>query len=151
MFVSQLRRKAESAGASIEEFPTRHTMLSRICHGCGVIIAKPLSERWHRCECGISAQRDLYSAFLAACVENNLLNAGQAMEYWPGVDSLLQAALRTTQLASSGDHPASFGLGRSQSQSPVIPGKPTSEACDAVAGNRESARELVGISGTPWL
>ena len=30
---------------------------------------KPLSERWHRCSCGVSAQRDFYSAYLACYKE----------------------------------------------------------------------------------
>ncbi|GIX47758.1 MAG: hypothetical protein KatS3mg131_1969 [Candidatus Tectimicrobiota bacterium] len=76
-FVSILRRKAESAGGKVIEFPTCTTKLSSFCHGCGAVKKKPLAQRLHRCECGVEMQRDLYSAFLARCVgEDGLLHAG---------------------------------------------------------------------------
>lgn len=114
MFVSMLRRKAVSAGGAVEEFPTRTTRLSQICI-CGSVKKKPLSQRWHRCECGVAAQRDLFSAFLARCVEAEVLNAGLAIELWPRADCFLQAALGNIQAASSGHLPASFGLRPAQS------------------------------------
>jgi len=48
-----------------------------------------LSLRWHECPCGVSAQRDLYSAHLARFVyqaedARYLLDAGQAQQAWPG-------------------------------------------------------------------
>ncbi len=133
MFVCELKRKAGNAGIQVDEFPTRPTRLSQVCHNCGTVESKPLSERWHLCDCGIVAQRDLYSAFLASCVEGGRLNADQAKELWSGVDALLQAALsRLEQPASGGQMPASFGLrasaGRSQSRSPVEAGGNTVEA-----------------------
>ena len=136
-FVRELKRKAESAGARVDEFPTRTTRLSQVCHGCGTLERKPLAQRWHICECGVSAQRDLYSAFLASCVEGERLDAGRAQQAWPGVDLLLQAALsRIEQPASGGHLPASFGLregaGWSQSWSPVIAGVNAVEAQDVV-------------------
>ena len=158
-FVRELKRKAESAGAQVDEFPTRPTRLSQMCHGCGSIERKPLAQRWHICECGVSAQRDLYSAFLASCVEGERLDAGRAKLAWPGVDPLLQAALsRIEQPASGGRLPASFGLraGRSQSRSPVIAGANAVEAqvvvpfvslCD---GTGELEKDS-GTSRTPRL
>ena len=86
MFVERLRRKAESAGAEVIEFPTRTTRLSQVCHNCETVEKKPLSQRWHVCGCGIVVQRDLYSAFLASCVEGDRLDAGRAQAQWPGVD-----------------------------------------------------------------
>ncbi len=74
MFVSMLKRKAVSAGVSVTEFPTRTTKLSQVCL-CGQVKKKSLSERWHICDCGVVAQRDLFSAFLASCVESERLNA----------------------------------------------------------------------------
>lgn len=148
MFVNHLKRKAESAGAWVNEFPTRTTRLSRVCHNCGTVAPKPLSVRWHICECGVIAQRDLYSAFLASCVEGDQLNAGQAKVLWPGVDSLLQAALSVIEPASGGPVPASFGLragaGRSQSRSPVIAGVNAVEAQDGVpfVGSSDGTGEL---------
>ena len=114
MFVSLLRRKAVSAGGAVEEFPTRTTRLSQVCI-CGAVAKKPLAQRWHRCACGIVAQRDLFSSFLARCVEGDALNAGLAIQLWPRVDYLLQAALSVVQATSARHLPASFGLNRRQS------------------------------------
>ena len=62
-FVESLRRQAASAGeVEICEFPTRSTRLSQTCL-CGNIQKKPLSQRWHTCDCGVSAQRDLVVCF----------------------------------------------------------------------------------------
>ena len=118
-FVSLLKRKAESAGVSVTEFPTRSTRLSQVCL-CGQVKKKLLSERWHICECGVVAQRDLFSAFLAACVEDGKLNADFAREIWrSGMDTCLTAALREVQPANDGRLPATFGLkNRSQSGLP---------------------------------
>lgn len=64
MFVSELRRKAASAGGSVVEFDTGTTALSQVCV-CGRRERKSLELRTHRCPCGITAQRDLFSALLA--------------------------------------------------------------------------------------
>jgi hypothetical protein len=166
MFVEHLRRKAESAGASVVEFPTRTTRLSQTCHGCGTVEKKPLSQRWHKCDCGVVAQRDLYSAFLARCVEDGRLNADLAKAAWSekGVDDLLRVALsQAAQLSSqqpangrTSDRrspPSSFGLGQSQSGSPVESIANASETQDVVppliqaAGELERARRTVGTPG----
>ena len=152
-FIEHLKRKAESAGATVLEFPTRSTRLSQVCHSCGTLAPKPLSQRWHRCECGIEAQRDLYSAFLATCVEGQWLNAGQARERWPGVDPLLQAALSQSQPAKGRPAPSSFGLSQRQSGSPVAAGVNAVETQDGVPPVASRwAGELVGdcrIARTP--
>ena len=158
-FVRHLKRKAESAGALVVEFPTRTTRLSQTCHGCGTVAKKPLSRRWHVCDCGIVAQRDLYSAFLASCVEGERLDAGRARVAWPGVDALLQAALsQIVQPANGRPLPSSFGLrrktGRRQSRSPVKAGVNAVETRDVVpsvffqtAG--ESSRKTAGSPEPP--
>jgi len=70
MFVAMLRRTVASTGGTLIEVPTRTTRLSQFCHGCGKAVKKPLSQRWHACQCGIGPiQRDLYSAFLAAYLD----------------------------------------------------------------------------------
>jgi hypothetical protein len=69
MFIALLRRTVASTGGTLVEVPTRTTKLSQFCHGCGQFVAKPLWQRWHQCPCGVSAQRDLYSAFLAAYLD----------------------------------------------------------------------------------
>ena len=117
MFVELLKRKAESAGALVHEFPTSDTRFSQLCHGCNTYKKKPLSRRWHRCKCGIVAQRDVYSAFLAMCLEpsTNKLNAGYAEEAWPSVDARMRAALSSMQAANGKALPTSFGISQSQS------------------------------------
>ncbi len=157
MFVNQLKRKAESAGAQVIEFPTWSTRLSCTCHQCGMIEKKSLSQRWHHCKCGVVAQRDLYSAFLAMCVEGEKLNAGQAAEAWPGVDTHLQAALIEDQPTNGRCLPSSFGLRKSdprQRWSSVKSTENSSEAGDDVpspsmaTGEPERAR---WIGRTPGL
>jgi hypothetical protein len=123
MFVTKLKRKAESAGAEVVEFPTHTTRLSQVCHSCGTIRKKSLSQRWHQCACGIVTQRDLYSAFLATCVEAGRLDAGRAQAQWPGADMLLRTALSQAsqqwlaQPANGRRPPSSFGLSQRQSRS----------------------------------
>jgi len=112
MFMSTLKRKAENAGGSFQEFPTNTTKLSQVCHICGNMVKKPLSQRWHVC-CGIEMQRDLYSAFLSKCVDvkSNSLDIARARLLWPGLEPVLSEAVsRAYQSANSGKIPASFGL-----------------------------------------
>lgn len=66
-FVTLLSRKAASADASVSVLPTS-LRLSQTCR-CGQVERKPLSERVHRCECGLTVQRDVWSAFLARCTQ----------------------------------------------------------------------------------
>jgi len=90
-FMSQLRRKAESADGWVDEFVTRTTRLSQTCI-CGTIKKKQLSDRWHICDCGIIQQRDLFSAFLATGVEGDRLVAGMVQKNYPGIDFVLRTA-----------------------------------------------------------
>ncbi len=48
--------KAESAGRSVLFVNPNYT--SQRCSGCGQIVKKDLSERWHSCECGTVLDRD---------------------------------------------------------------------------------------------
>ena len=93
MFVERLLRLAASAGGTVVLINPWRARLSQTCH-CGRVKKKARSERWHVCPCGTSAQRDLFSAFLARFVhpETSLLNAGQAHGDWPGWEPALQAA-----------------------------------------------------------
>jgi putative transposase len=150
MFMSSLKRKAENAGGSFEEFPTNTTKLSQMCHICEEAVKKPLSMRWHVC-CNIRMQRDLYSAFLAKCVDVNTgsLDTAKAKLLWPGLEPVLSEAVsRAYQSANGGPVPASFGFGsQRQSRSPVKPEETTIEAADAVLRDTfyedESRREVV--------
>jgi putative transposase len=66
MFVSTLKRKAESAGALIIEIPTKALKLSQYCHVRNGFVKKPLSQRYHEFPDGTRVDRDLYSAWLGA-------------------------------------------------------------------------------------
>jgi transposase len=96
MFVSHLRSKAERAGGRVVEIPTYSTKLSQTCQ-CGRVKKKTLSERVHQCECGIVAQRDLYSALLAkhTCPDTFVLQVSQLKNDWQSAELRLQAAWRT--------------------------------------------------------
>jgi hypothetical protein len=83
LLVEMVRRKAESAGGTpLYEYNPRTTALSQTCL-CGNRKKKPLSQRVHRCGCGITEDRDLFSAYLGLHVRTEV----------DGVDRLdLQAA-----------------------------------------------------------
>lgn len=69
LLVELMRRKAESAGgASLYEYSPYTTALSQTCL-CGNRKKKPLSQRVHRCDCGITDDRDLFSAYLGLHVQ----------------------------------------------------------------------------------
>ena len=113
MFVERLSRLAASAGGTIVSINAWRARLSQTCH-CGRIKKKARSQRWHVCPCGVSAQRDLFSAYLARFVdpETSLLDAGQAQAAWPGWEPTLQAAYEqaiSNQPASGRRLPAAFG------------------------------------------
>jgi putative transposase len=170
MFLSILTRKAESAGGQVYEFNTRTTALSQVCL-CGQRHKKRLSERIHACDCGVEMQRDLFSAFLARHVKDNLLQVTEANESWSGAEPLLRAAWRQAtenQQPASGRHtPSSFGTCRCQSQSGSsekvcatvgIVGNPAAESGEAVALSQErgespakAPRVPVFADRTPWL
>jgi len=64
LLVEMMRRKAESAGGQrLYEYNTNTTALSQTCL-CGNRKKKPLSQRVHRCGCGVQEHRDLFSAYL---------------------------------------------------------------------------------------
>lgn len=70
--VEMVRRKAESAGGQqLYEYNPRTTALSQTCL-CGNRKKKPLSQRVHRCECGIKEDRDLFSAYLGLHVRTGV-------------------------------------------------------------------------------
>jgi hypothetical protein len=72
LLVEMLRRKAESAGGQqLYEYNPRTTALSQTCL-CGTRKKKSLSQRIHRCECGIQEDRDLFSAYLGLHVRTQV-------------------------------------------------------------------------------
>ncbi|HMB45318.1 MAG TPA: zinc ribbon domain-containing protein, partial [Candidatus Methanoperedens sp.] len=147
MFMNSLKIKAENAGGYLFEFPTQTTKLSQTCHICEQQVKKRLSKRWHIC-CGIQMQRDLYSAFLAKCVEQetSALDLVRAKQLWKGMESILSDAIsRAKQTAIGKVCPASFGFKGIQSQSGSLVNsvRIISEAMDAVILPDESHRELI--------
>jgi putative transposase len=167
MFFRELSRKAESAGGTVVEFPTRVPVLSTqdlkvglssFCHHCRTREKKPLSCRWHICSCGVHVQRDLYSAYLARFVERDeggrfWLDAGSAARQWPGAEPLLQAA---SSLPPNPRVPASSGQPRKGTEGVAAEERMNAaEARDAVAppsGGGESPGEAAGtLLRTPGL
>ena len=92
IFVEMLRSKAENAGGKVEEVETRTTKLSQVCHSIEEK-KKSLSQRWHKCKCGVECQIDLYSAYLCIYVEKEKLIVDQAKADWSGKDPVLYAAM----------------------------------------------------------
>ena len=127
MFMEILRRKAENAGGSVDEFSTRTTKLSQYCHKCGEYTKKPLSQRVHTC-CNLNIQRDIYSAFLAGSVVENSKEKGKAYFFldiagvtkrWRSTEAILLRAVSksdgkadafNTQVANGRHLPSSFGM-----------------------------------------
>jgi putative transposase len=69
-FLSILSFKAACAGRSVVAVPPAYT--SQTCSGCGALVTKGLSVRWHSCpDCGTSLHRDHNAA-------RNIERAGQA-------------------------------------------------------------------------
>ena len=60
MFVNAARNKAEEAGFKVVLINPKYT--SQACSRCGLTVKKDLSERTHRCGCGLIMNRDLNAA-----------------------------------------------------------------------------------------
>ncbi len=56
LFRHCLEYKAEEAGIGFKAVDPKYT--SQTCSGCGRVEKKPLSQRWHECQCGVSLDRD---------------------------------------------------------------------------------------------
>ncbi len=70
-FLNILSFKAAYAGRSVVAVPPAYT--SQTCSGCGVLVAKGLSVRWHSCpDCGTSLHRDHNAA-------KNIQRLGQSL------------------------------------------------------------------------
>ena len=132
MFVEKLRRTVARTGGTLLEVPTRTAKLSQFCHGCGCVVKKPLSQRWHHCPCGVGpVQRDLYAAFLASTlsVDQLIPSCAQSVILWESAEARLQAAHeRVLQRANEGQSlPRSMGVPRAGARRPQSLGEPTPE------------------------
>ena len=160
LFLSLLTRKAERAGGQVIEFNTHTTALSQTCL-CGQKHKKRLSERVHTCDCGVTMQRDLFSAYLAHFVEDDALQVAKANQSWPGAEPLLRTAWQQAtqnQPASGQRLPSSFGhypRGLSQSGSSEKENLLDPQAADDVppaqARARAAERVTVEVFRTPRL
>lgn len=73
MFINLLKRKAESAGGKVVELNTWKLKMSQYDHTTDTNTKKKLSQRWHTLGDGSGVvQRDIYSAFLAYCVNTSV-------------------------------------------------------------------------------
>jgi putative transposase len=70
---AMLEYKAASAGVELVKVDPRGT--SQECPGCGLVEAKTLAEREHRCECGLVLDRDVAAAMVVHF---------RAFGFWPG-------------------------------------------------------------------
>ncbi len=68
MFTEMVQFKAASAGRTV--VLVNPFMTSQHCSGCGTVVKKDLSERWHSCSCGTELDRDTNAAI-------NILNLGK--------------------------------------------------------------------------
>ncbi len=144
IFVSHLKNKAERAGTRVVEIPTYSTKLSQICQ-CGRVQKKSLSERVHCCECGVVAQRDLYSALLAKHIEPDtfVLQVSQLLSDWQSAELRLQAAWRAAtenKTATERIRPSSFGRCPEVERFAAEVSIEVPENQDAVGENREPGR-----------
>jgi putative transposase len=78
-FLSIRSFKAAEAGKTVVAVPPAYT--SQACSGCGVIVSKGLSVRWHECpECGTSRHRDHNAALNILRLGRERSRAGQALQ-----------------------------------------------------------------------
>jgi hypothetical protein len=134
-----VKRKASLGKVGIDLGPSTIAIVSEkgsfleVCQCGREAKKKPLNQRWHDCDCGVSMQRDLYSAFLALHAEENCLDRSTAQLDWSGAEPLLRQALsRCIETARDQRELVRFGLGQRQSSLPVKDGRAHIEAKDVV-------------------
>jgi putative transposase len=84
VFLSILAFKAAYAGKRAVAVPPAYT--SQVCSGCGVLVQKALSVRWHSCpECGAELHRDHNAALNILALGKKQSGARQAPQAptWP--------------------------------------------------------------------
>ena len=89
-FLSILSCTAVEAGKTVVAVPPAYT--SQACSGCGVLVHKGLSVRWHLCpDCGTSLHRDHNAALKILRLGRQNSGAGQALQAltWAGGPSVV--------------------------------------------------------------
>ncbi|MDC3422885.1 transposase, partial [Aquibacillus koreensis] len=71
-FIKQAKYRFESTGGKFDEVNTWTFKASQYDHMLNDTTEKQLSIRWHKLPNGIKVQRDLYSAFLLYCANDDL-------------------------------------------------------------------------------
>lgn len=113
---SELKRKAESAGGSFTVFSTQKTALSQT-HLDGSRVKKSLDQRIHRDNSGIVMHRDLFSAFLARYVNDDLLRVSVLRDEYARMEPSLVAGFQRYE-----ENRSSSGLRKlSSSESSIFP------------------------------
>lgn len=107
MLVSMIGRKS---GGRLRRVDARSFKASQLDHATGELARKPLSRRWAEVD-GHRVQRDLYSAFLLMCADEEADRADPARcdAAWPRFLEDHEAAL--ADLAGKEGLPSSMGLG----------------------------------------
>lgn len=151
MFITTLRRKAESAGGGLCELNTGRLKMSQYDHPTGEYRKKPLSQRWHRLgDSPTLVQRDIYSAFLARCVIDNRHQPSRIETMWAAAEPLLrQAGWCRTQPASG--KAQAFPTVKPSEQVACQRGPAMGHSPDAVAATREPGYPHGDALGTPCL
>ena len=153
MFVSTLTRKAESAGGKVELIDTWTSKLSQYCHVCDDYHKKSLSERTHNC-CGITVQRDLYSALLIKHydLEVEKVNTKPISDNWQSYDTILKDAVLTcgNKFRTVGNLPTCLGIQEleqrdSHNKAVVVSGQYLSSICES----KEKTKEAANRNRTP--
>lgn len=107
LFISILTQKANRlVNGKFIDIPTWATYLSSRCL-CGKRDKKPLSKRWHSCDCkyipeNTRVQRDEFSAFLALFASEGVLNEEAAQAAWNtwGANCLLRPLNNETRVSN---------------------------------------------------
>jgi putative transposase len=136
---SELERKAESAGGTFTKFSTQTTALSQT-HLDGTRTKKSLSERVHRDNSGAVMHRDLFSAFLARTVNDDLLPSDKTVlltEYRRLEPALLAGWQRYKEQSERGDS-ASWDALFTPGQSSLLP-------ADQIATNLEKLEQIMAL------
>src|SRR5439155_309480 len=70
-------------------------MTSQHCSGCGAVVKKDLSERWHRCSCGTELDRDTNSAKLILNLGYKQLSGGAGGVAWLACGAVIVTSAST--------------------------------------------------------
>lgn len=154
-FAIQLAQRCAQRGVPLWAVPTS-LRLSRTCHGCGTSLPKSLSTRMHTCSCGVSAQRDMYSAWLATFAVADPsgsswgLDVDQARRAWSGAGLRLPAASRPLSVHEFVSLvEAEAANGRLGPASLSSPDDGTERLAGVVAKPVDDARDVVGPAEGP--